>query len=50
MDKLKHPNLYKKKPISDIKNRVTTQINSAEIARVNGIVNKFFELFLNKHS
>jgi hypothetical protein len=50
MDPSKHPQLYKKKSLSDVKNRTTTQLSPTETAKVTTVVNKFFELFLNKYS
>lgn len=49
MDITKHPNLYKKKPLSEVKNRTTSNLSNAEKARVNSVINKFFELFIAKH-
>jgi hypothetical protein len=49
MDISQHPNLYKKKSLNDVKNRTTSQLNSNEKQRVENVIGKFFELFMNKH-
>lgn len=49
MDVSQHPQLYKKKPLSEVKNRTTSQLSNTEKERVNNIIGKFFELFINKH-
>lgn len=46
---MKKPALYKKIPIADIENRTTIPLNQIEKTQVNQAVNKFFELFTNKH-
>jgi hypothetical protein len=49
MDVSKHPQLYKKKPLSEVKNRTTSQLSTTEKQRIDSVIGKFFELFVNKH-
>lgn len=49
MDISNHPPLYKKKSLQDVKNRTTSQLTIDEKQRVQNVINKFFELFMNKH-
>jgi hypothetical protein len=49
MDIANHPPLYKKKSLQDVKNRNTSPLTNDEKQRVQTVVNKFFELFMNKH-
>lgn len=49
MDISNHPPLYKKKSLQDVKNRNTSQLTIDEKQRVQTVINKFFELFMNKH-
>jgi hypothetical protein len=49
MDTSKHPQLYKKKPLAEVKNRTTSQLSNTEKQRVETVIDKFFELFINKH-
>lgn len=49
MDISKHPPLYKKKSLQDVKNRTTSQLTIDEKQRVQSVIGKFFELFKNKH-
>jgi hypothetical protein len=44
-----HPVLYKKKSLQDTKNRNTSQLSNDEKQRVQNVIGKFFELFINKH-
>ena len=46
MDITKHPNLYKKKPLSEVKNRTTSHLSNTEKDRLDTVINKFFELFI----
>jgi hypothetical protein len=46
---MSNPSLYKKETLTNVKNRNTSSLNTDEKTRVNVIVNKFFELFKNKH-
>jgi hypothetical protein len=50
MDIDKHPPLYKKKAINDVNNRTTSQLTTEQKQRVQVVINKFFELFIAKHS
>ena len=49
MDITNHPQLYKKKPLSEVKVRTTSQLSDPEKVRVENIIGKFFELFMDKH-
>jgi hypothetical protein len=49
MDITKHPVLYKKKSLHDVKNRNTSPLSNDEKQRVHSVIGKFFELFKNKH-
>ena len=49
MDITKHPNLYKKKTLSEVKNRTTSHLSNTEKDRLDTVINKFFELFIAKH-
>jgi|APGre2960657373_1045057.scaffolds.fasta_scaffold239385_2 hypothetical protein len=49
MDISKHPQLYKKKSLSQVKNRTTSQLSNTEKQKVETVIGKFFELFMNKH-
>lgn len=49
MNILNHPPLYKKKALTDINNRTTSQLTIEEKQRVQTVINKFFELFITKH-
>jgi hypothetical protein len=49
MDISKHPQLYKKKSLNQVKNRTTAQLSTTEKERVGDVIGKFFELFMNKH-
>ena len=49
MDVSNHPQLYKKKPLSEVKNRTTSQLTKTEKQRVETVIGKFFELFVAKH-
>ena len=44
-----NPTLYKKVEITQVVNRTTQNLTSAELADVNNIVTKFTELFNLKH-
>ena len=44
-----HPPLYKKKSLQDVKNRNTSPLTNDEKQRVQTVIGKFFELFMNKH-
>jgi hypothetical protein len=44
-----HPPLYKKKALTDVNNRTTSQLTTEQKGRVNSVINKFFELFIAKH-
>lgn len=46
---MSNPSLYKKDSLTNIKNRNTSPLTTDEKTRVNVVVNKFFELFKNKH-
>jgi hypothetical protein len=50
MDIDKHPSLYKKKTLNDVKNRTTSQLTTDQKERVQTVINKFFELFIAKHT
>ena len=41
--------LYKKKSLNQVKNRTTSQLSTTEKERVETVIGKFFELFMNKH-
>lgn len=45
-----HPPLYKKKTLNDVNNRTTSQLTTDQKERVQTVINKFFELFVTKHS
>jgi hypothetical protein len=49
MDIANHPPLYKKKSLQDVKNRNTSQLTTDEKQRVQNVIGKFFELFMDKH-
>ena len=49
MDISNHPPLYKKKSLQDVKNRNTSQLTIDEKQRVQTVIGKFIELFMNKH-
>jgi hypothetical protein len=49
MDITKHPQLYKKKPLNDVRNRPTSSLSETENTRVGIVLGKFFELFKSKH-
>lgn len=49
MDIANHPPLYKKKSLQDVKNRNTSPLTNDEKQRVQNVIGKFFELFINKH-
>ena len=49
MDISNHPPVYKKKSLQDVKNRNTSQLTIDEKQRVQTVIVKFFELFMNKH-
>ena len=44
-----NPTLYKKKSISDVRNRPTSQLTADETTRVNNVVSKFFDLLKAEH-
>jgi hypothetical protein len=50
MDIDKHPPLYKKKALNDVNNRTTSQLTTGQKERVQTVINKFFELFIAKHT
>lgn len=50
MDVSKHPLLYKKKPLQEVKQRTTSHLTNDEKVRVQTVISKFFELFIDKHS
>jgi uncharacterized protein YdaU (DUF1376 family) len=50
MDPSKFPPIYKKKPLSEVKNRNTSNLDNNEKNQVDIILNKFFELFRNKYT
>jgi hypothetical protein len=50
MDISNHPPLYKKKALNDVNNRTTSQLTTEQKGRVQTVINKFFELFIAKHS
>jgi len=50
MDITNHPQVYKKKSLNDIRNRPTSSLSDSEKARVETVIDKFFELFKSKHS
>jgi hypothetical protein len=49
MDITKHPHLYKKKSLNEVKNRSTSNLSDIEKSRVNLVIGKFFEFFKSKH-
>ena len=49
MDITKHPKLYKKKALVDVKNRPAVNITDSEKYRIKTVLDKFFELVKNKH-
>lgn len=49
MNILNHPPLYKKTTLADANNRASSQLTIEEKQRVQIVINKFFELFINKH-
>jgi hypothetical protein len=49
MDITKHPQLYKKKSLSEVKNRPTSNLSDTEKTRVGLVINTFFEFFKSKH-
>jgi hypothetical protein len=49
MDITKHPQLYKKKSLNDVRNRSTLNLSDTEKTRVQLVLGKFFELFKSKH-
>ena len=49
MDISNNPPLNKKKSLPDVKNRNTSQLTIDEKQRVQTVIGKFFELFMNKH-
>jgi hypothetical protein len=50
MDISNHPPLYKKKALNDVNNRTTSQLTTDQKERVQTVINKFFELFIAKHT
>lgn len=44
-----NPTLYKKKALNDVRNRTTVALSSSEKTRVNTVVQRFIDLFKNKH-
>ena len=50
MDISNHPPLYKKTTLNNAKNRTTSQLTTGQKERVQTVINKFFELFIAKHS
>jgi hypothetical protein len=46
---MKKPALYKKISTTNVENRTTSPLNQTEKTQVNQTLNKFFELFANKH-
>lgn len=44
-----NPTLYKKETLQNVKNRTTTTLTQNEKSRVTTVINKFFELFKDKH-
>jgi hypothetical protein len=50
MDISNHPPLYKKKALNDVNNRTTSQLTTDQKERVQTVINKFFELFIVKHT
>jgi hypothetical protein len=49
MDIVNHPTLYKKKRLSEVKNRTTSQLTTVENQRVQTVITQFFGLFMDKH-
>jgi hypothetical protein len=49
MNIFNNPSLYKKKSLQDVKNRTTSPLINDEKQRVQIVIGKFFELFMNKH-
>jgi hypothetical protein len=49
MDITKHPQLYKKKSLSEVKNRPNSNLSDIEKTRVNLVIGKFFDFFKSKH-
>ena len=50
MDITKHPQLYKKKSLNDVRNKPTSSLSDSEKTRVESVIVKFFELFKSKNS
>jgi hypothetical protein len=46
---MENPTLYKKVPLSDVKNRNTSVLSEDEKISSNNIINTFFDLFKQKH-
>lgn len=46
---MEKPQLYKKAPLSDVRNRNTFVPSTDELTSVNNTISKFFELFKLKH-
>jgi hypothetical protein len=46
---MEKPNLYKKKALNEIRIRKTFTPTEEELNRSKHVINKFFELFKNKH-
>jgi len=46
----KHPPLYKKTTLNNARNRTTSQLTTDQKERVQTVINKFFELFIAKHT
>jgi hypothetical protein len=49
MDIVNHPTLYKKKRLSEVKNRTTSQLTTVEKERVQTVISQFFGFFMDKH-
>lgn len=46
---MEKPTLHKKLPLIDVKKRKTQSLTEEETSMVNETINKFFELFTDKH-
>jgi hypothetical protein len=46
---MEKPTLYKKIPLKDVETRNSVSLSADEQQRVNDTINKFFELFKDKH-
>lgn len=46
---MQKPTLYRKEPLTSVKNRITRTISTEQRSQVEQTVSKFFELFIIKH-